>query len=79
MVQPVVWLPVADMHVRLPFNVIWKKNNSSSLLQKFVAQVEAEKPPREIEQRHSAAPDAGPDSLGRLKRAAEQRPIPSSK
>jgi hypothetical protein len=29
------------MHVRLPFNLIWKKDNSSPLLQKFVAQVEA--------------------------------------
>ena len=34
-------LPVVDMNVRLPFNLIWKKNNSSPLLQKFVAQVEA--------------------------------------
>ena len=41
--QGVVLLPVVDMHVRLPFNVIWKKDNSSPLLQKFVAQVEAEK------------------------------------
>jgi DNA-binding transcriptional LysR family regulator len=37
----VVLRPVADMHVRLPFNLIWKKDNSSPLLQKFVAQVEA--------------------------------------
>ena len=36
-------LPVADMNVRLPFNLIWKKDNSSPLLQKFVAQVAAEK------------------------------------
>lgn len=39
----VVLLPVVDMHVRLPFNLIWKKDNTSPLLQKFVAQVEAEK------------------------------------
>ncbi len=39
----VVLLPVVDMPVRLPFNLIWKKDNSSPLLQKFVAQVEAEK------------------------------------
>jgi DNA-binding transcriptional LysR family regulator len=36
-------LPVVDMNVRLPFNLIWKKDNSSPLLQKFVAQVEADK------------------------------------
>ena len=39
----VVLLPVVDMQVRLPFSLIWKKDNSSPLLQKFVAQVEAEK------------------------------------
>jgi DNA-binding transcriptional LysR family regulator len=39
----VVLLPVVDMNVRLPFNLMWKKDNSSLLLQKFVAQVEAEK------------------------------------
>jgi DNA-binding transcriptional LysR family regulator len=39
----VVLIPVVDMHVRLPFDLIWKKDNSSPLLQKFVAQVEAEK------------------------------------
>jgi DNA-binding transcriptional LysR family regulator len=37
----VVLLPVVDMDIRLPFNLIWKKDNSSPLLQKFVAQVEA--------------------------------------
>jgi DNA-binding transcriptional LysR family regulator len=31
-------LPVADMNVRLPFNVIWKKDNASPLLEKFLAQ-----------------------------------------
>jgi len=39
----VVLLPVADMNVRLPFSLIWKKGNSSPLLQKFVAQVQATK------------------------------------
>jgi DNA-binding transcriptional LysR family regulator len=34
----IVLVPVADMNVRLPFNLIWKKGNSSPLLQKFVAQ-----------------------------------------
>jgi hypothetical protein len=29
------------MNVRLPFNVIWKKDNASPLLQKFLAQVQA--------------------------------------
>jgi DNA-binding transcriptional LysR family regulator len=37
----VVLVPVVDMNVRLPFNLIWKKDNLSPLLQKFVAQVEA--------------------------------------
>ena len=36
-------LPVVDMDVRLPFSLIWKKDNSSPLLHKFVAQVGAEK------------------------------------
>jgi DNA-binding transcriptional LysR family regulator len=39
----IVLLPVVDMNVRLPFSLIWRKDNSSPLLQKFVAQVEAEK------------------------------------
>jgi len=38
----IVLLPVVDMNVRLPFNLIWKKDNSSPLLKKFVAQVEEE-------------------------------------
>jgi DNA-binding transcriptional LysR family regulator len=37
----VVLLPVVDMNLRLPFNVIWKKDNASPLLQKFLAQVQA--------------------------------------
>ena len=41
--RDVVLLPVVDMNVRLPFNLIWKKDNSSPLLQKFVAQVQATK------------------------------------
>jgi hypothetical protein len=39
--RAVVLLPVVDMNVRLPFNVIWKKDNASPLLQKFLAQVQA--------------------------------------
>ena len=39
----IVLLPVVDMNVRLPFNLIWKEDNSSPLLQKFVAQVQATK------------------------------------
>ena len=35
----VALVPVVDMNVRLPFNLIWKKDNTSALLQKFVAQV----------------------------------------
>ena len=41
--RDIVLLPVVDMNVRLPFNLIWKKDNSSPLLQKFVAQVQATK------------------------------------
>jgi len=41
--RDVVFLPVVDMNVRLPFNLIWKKDNSLPLLQKFVAQVQATK------------------------------------
>jgi len=37
----IVLLPVVDMDVRLPFSLIWKKDNSSPLLQRFIAQVEA--------------------------------------
>ena len=37
----VVLLPVVDMSVRLPFNLIWKKDNQSPLLQKLLAQVQA--------------------------------------
>jgi DNA-binding transcriptional LysR family regulator len=36
-------LPVVDMNVRVPYNLIWKKDNTSPVLQKFVAQVEAKK------------------------------------
>jgi DNA-binding transcriptional LysR family regulator len=41
--RDIVLLPVADMTVRLPFNLIWKKGNSLPLLKKFVAQVQATK------------------------------------
>ena len=37
----VVLLPVVDMNVQLPFNVIWKRDNTSPLLQKSMAQVQA--------------------------------------
>jgi DNA-binding transcriptional LysR family regulator len=37
----VVLLPVVDMSVRLPFNLIWKKDNASPLLQKLLSQVQA--------------------------------------
>ena len=36
----IVLLPVVDMNVRLSFNAIWKKNNSSPVLQRFLAQVQ---------------------------------------
>ncbi len=36
----VVLVPVVDMHVRLEFNLIWKKGNSSPLLPNFVAEVD---------------------------------------
>jgi DNA-binding transcriptional LysR family regulator len=37
----IVLIPVVDMNVRLPFNLVWKKGDTSALLQKFVAQVQA--------------------------------------
>lgn len=48
----IVLLPVGDMNVRLPFNLIWKKDNTSPLLQKFVAQVQASEITRETERGH---------------------------
>ena len=35
-------LPVVDMKVRLPFNLIWRKDNSSPVLKQFVARVEGD-------------------------------------
>lgn len=35
-------VPVVDMNIRLPFHLIWKKDNSSPLLRNFVAQVQRE-------------------------------------
>jgi DNA-binding transcriptional LysR family regulator len=35
-------VPVVDMNVRLPFNLIWKKDNTSPLLAKLVAQVQGQ-------------------------------------
>src|ERR1700730_5016529 len=39
----VALLPIVDLNVKVSFSLIWKKDNNSPLLQKFVAQVEAEK------------------------------------
>lgn len=36
-------LPVVDMNVRLPFSLIWKKDNSLPVLQNFVAHVQAQR------------------------------------
>jgi len=38
----IVLLPVVDMNIRLPFNLIWKRDNSTPLLLAFVAQVKAD-------------------------------------
>jgi len=35
----VALVSVVDMNVRMPFNLIWRKDNTSPLLQKFLAQV----------------------------------------
>src|SRR5882672_5657626 len=40
----VALVPVVDMNVRLPFDLIWRKDNTLPLLQKFVAQVTSAKP-----------------------------------
>lgn len=39
----VALLPVVDLNVKVSFSLIWRKDNKSPLLEKFVAQVEAEK------------------------------------
>jgi len=39
--RSIALLPVADMNVRLPFNLMWRKDSASPLLQKLVAQVQA--------------------------------------
>jgi len=39
----VTLLPIVDLNVNVSFSLIWRKDNTSPLLQKFVAQVEAEK------------------------------------
>lgn len=36
----VVLLPVVDMNLRLPFSLVWRRDNASPLLQKFVTQFE---------------------------------------
>jgi DNA-binding transcriptional LysR family regulator len=42
-------LPVVDMKVRLPFELVWKKDNASPLLAKFVSDLRqlAESPKRQ--------------------------------
>ena len=50
----IVLLPVVDMNVRLPFNVIWKKNNTSPVLEKFLAQVQGGNRPAPRRQSASA-------------------------
>jgi DNA-binding transcriptional LysR family regulator len=37
-------LPVADMQVQLPFNLIWKKDDRSPLLQKLLTQAQSASP-----------------------------------
>jgi DNA-binding transcriptional LysR family regulator len=37
----VTLLPVVDLDFPVPFYLIWRKDDSSALLQRFVAQVEA--------------------------------------
>ena len=39
----VALLPIVDLNVKVSFSLIWRKDNKSPLLQKFLAQVEAEK------------------------------------
>ena len=39
--RAVTLLPVADMNLRLPFSLMWKKDNASPLLQQLVAQAQA--------------------------------------
>jgi DNA-binding transcriptional LysR family regulator len=38
----VALLPVVDLNVKVAFSLIWRKDNNSPLLQRFVSQVEAE-------------------------------------
>lgn len=47
----VVLLPVADMNIRLPFNVIWKKDNTTSLLQHLIAHMQQASKRRRISHR----------------------------
>jgi len=46
----IVLLPVVDMNVRLPFSLMWKKDNSSRLLQTLWLKWTGTKSHREIEQ-----------------------------
>jgi hypothetical protein len=34
-------MPVTDLNVRLPFALVWRKDNNSPLLAKFVADVKS--------------------------------------
>jgi DNA-binding transcriptional LysR family regulator len=52
----IVLLPVVDMRIRVPYNLIWKKDNASPVLQGFVAQVEEDKAPHRLESTPPTAP-----------------------
>ena len=41
--RAVALLPIVDLNVKVSFSLIWRKDNKSPLLQKFVTQVEVEK------------------------------------
>jgi DNA-binding transcriptional LysR family regulator len=64
--RSVTLLPVADMNIRLPFSLIWRKDNPSPLLQKFVAQVEAARLAKEL----SRGTPKSPPSIGTTIRAS---------
>jgi len=48
----VTLLPIVDLNVKVSFSLIWRKDNTSPLLRKFVAQVEADK----LRPRHRTMP-----------------------
>ena len=39
--RTVALLPIVDLNLKVSFSLIWRKDNKSPLLQRFVAQVEA--------------------------------------